>query len=112
MLDILLIIALLLGFPMLLLWSIERLARKIGGRKTALLFIGIIPALAGLVAAYLNRENLRWWEFILYPMSGPLVACGLVLFSYAAVSPFGIPDLFALACRLVSRGYKLVRRKL
>jgi hypothetical protein len=99
-----------LGLAAVILWSIEALARRIGGKRTTILLLGVIPSLIGAGVAYLDRVNLQWWELLLYPLAGPVVACGVLVLGYVAVSPFGIPDILGLVCSMISRGAKALRR--
>jgi hypothetical protein len=107
-------IAGLIGFAAGILWLIEAIARRIGGKQAAVLLLGVIPSILGACIAVLNRAHLQWWEFAVYPLAGPLLACGAVVLGYVAVSSFGIPDLLGLACKLVVRGvmalWRLLRR--
>ncbi len=109
MLEVVAIVGGMIALAALLLWSIEALAKLIGGKRTAVLLLGVLPSLAGLAIAYLNRSTLRWWEFIAYPLAGPLIVFGVIIMGYLAVSPFGIPDILGLVCSLVGRGFKAVR---
>ncbi len=110
MLEVIVAIGSVLALAALVLWSIEALARLIGGKRTTVLLVGVLPFLAGSAVAYLDRASLQWWEFIVYPLAGPLIVGGVIIMGYVAVSPFGIPDMLGLVCALVGRGYRSVRR--
>ena len=96
MLEILLSIASVLVFAACVLWGIEALKRAVGAKWTIAILLGVLPTLVGATVAYLNRATLHWWEMALYALGGPVIAVGLLLMGYLAVSPFGIPDLLSL----------------
>ena len=110
MLEVIATIGSVFALAALVLWSIEALARLIGGKRTTILLVVVLPLLGGLAVAYLNRASLQWWEFIVYPLAGPLIVGGVIVMGYVAVSPFGIPDMLGLVCGLAGRGYRSVRR--
>jgi hypothetical protein len=69
------------------LWLFESIARRIGGRNTWLLFLGIIPVAFSLMYSIHNWEHLVWWERIVYPLAGPVLAAALLLAAFAAINP-------------------------
>ncbi len=96
----------LLVFAVIVTWSIEAMAKRLGGKATSLLLIVVLPTAIGLLVAWVNRDQLRWWEFATYGAAGPVCAVALVIAGYLAVSPNGIPDVAGLVCRLVARGFQ------
>jgi hypothetical protein len=98
------------GLAAAILWCIEALAKRIGAKLTTVLLLGVLPSLFGGAVAYMNRTSLQWWELVLYTLAGPVVAVGLLLLGYLAVSPFGVPDLLTLLCSGLIRGAKATKR--
>ena len=81
-------------------------------KRTAVLFLVVLPAFVGAGIAYLSRASLQWWELALYPLAGPLATCAVVVLGYMAASPSGIPDILGLAHRHLVRGTKHLWRLL
>ena len=71
----------------LFLWLVEGVAKLIGGRNTGLFFLGFIPFVVGLVYSLHNGAHLAWWQRLLYPLAGPVLAVALLLLAFAAFNP-------------------------
>lgn len=69
------------------LWLVEGVAKLIGGRNTWLLFLGVIPLVVSWVYSLHNWEHLAWWQRLLYPLAGPVLAGALLLLAFAAINP-------------------------
>ncbi len=79
----------------LFLWAVERIAKKIGGRRAWALFLVGVPMAIGATAAYVGREQLQWWEILAYTLGAPiavflvLLAALLVLLPHLIFVPIG-----------------------
>ena len=69
------------------LWLVEGVAKLIGGRNTWWLFLGLIPLVVGLLYSLHNGAHLVWWQRVLYPLAGPVLAGALLLLAFAAINP-------------------------
>lgn len=110
MVEVLYIVAAYVGVSALILWALEALARRIGARRTAILLLGVVPGILGALTAYANRASLRWWEFVVYPLAGPIFVCAVILLGYVCVAPMAIPDMLGLVCTGIQRAMRAVRR--
>ncbi|AYQ28777.1 MULTISPECIES: hypothetical protein [unclassified Polaromonas] len=99
MFEVIAYIAILVGLAAGFLWGIERIAKRIGGRNTWLLFLVGLPLVAGVMVAWLNRTELAWWQLVLYPLVAPFVASAVLLLAYAAVNPYALIALVGALCR-------------
>ena len=77
------LVAIAAGF----LWLIDGVAKLVGGRKTSLLLLGVIPLAVSLTYSLHNWEHLAWWQRLLYPLSGPVLASALLFLGFAAINP-------------------------
>lgn len=99
MFELLIYIGILVGSAAIFLWVVEGIARHIGGRNAWLFFLVGLPFAAGAGLAYLNRVELAWWQLVLYPLAGPVIASGILLLAYAAVNPFALIVLARVLCQ-------------
>lgn len=93
MLGVLASIAIVLGLAASLLWFLEYIVKQIGPRNVWLLLLVVFPISAGSALAYCNRDELVWWQMLLYSLTGPVVVAGLLLMGFAAVNPFAVITL-------------------
>jgi len=99
MLEVFAYLAILVGTAAAILWLVERIAKCIGGRNTWLLLLVGIPLVVSAVTTYLNRAELAWWQLVLLPLAGPVIAAGFLLLAYTAVNPFALIALAGALCQ-------------
>ena len=87
-----------------ILWLVEGIAKLIGGR-TWLIFVGAVPLVLSLMYCYYSWGQLSWWQRILFPLSGPVLAGAVLMLGFAAVNPAG-------ACLLVAGSIGYLWRRL
>lgn len=106
MFEVIIYIACLVGGVAVVLWSIEVIAKHVGGRRTWILLLGVVPSIAAAGIAYLNRSELVWWQVFALILSGPAAVIGVLLLAYVAFNPFVIVAFVGGLCSRFQRRFR------
>ena len=76
----------------------------------AIALMAVAPMAVCLLVAWVDRDQLPWWQFIVYAAVGSVFNSASVIVGYLAISPTGVADVAFLVCWLVTRSFRRMAR--